>query len=809
MMSKAAADNRNRANSGNDSNSSSGIGDDGGSESPLTILADETEDAEEEAENSICAGSDDDESSTIPTTTTGVVAEASKDEQVERNQQNRQNHHQQQSRTSEASFLGTFGSPGGEDDNDSSAASDNNAEAIDTNKIVSWTETLQTPSTLGAAIFLPSTSTTTTTLMMDPNSSSNSKAMESCRHGLGLQLAVNRTQHVNKYNRKCVALLLDATTAYDHYASQLIKAGQALQPAIHIVAQQSQTLLLTTTNSKRAPNILALQEAMVSWSGEVSKLSAILRTGIAQPLNTFLASAHADAVTAVYSRYNTSRQNCVLLHQRMVAVRNRHSRLVREVEMLLLADESKKQLQQQIKKSTSWTSDGEEQREVQATTGGSSGAAGVATATSGGPADASGALASSKRLIGKLRDVRRVELKYKRLVQWEADCVATCQRLEHMALETLQNMEEHRLYLFVWSLLKTLASFKQAIDKLVVALREHQEQGLQQNQVQNQESSPERSSVSAAPSGSTIGSGLGNNGMGSSSFDTGIPAGESRNRTMSFVKMLTLSTSSGHGVGGGGGCFGEADEGMATAAAGAGCMDAETLGLPEEIGKLRDATRAKLITRRERVHVAKILSIFLDSVSKASTKLGNALKHHHHRKESGSNNNSSTRVPDATNSGEGTRAARLWNGVVSFIETEADGSLALAESLRSLRGSKLDALVAEKEKAVKSAFDADDATWKQLCEAARAHLKAESRYRQSSAESAKARVRVNSFDNEKNKQQPNNLKVGKHVSKGKWVSITILCVCNSAIISRLTSLCFYLVAFIRPCKHVFHIARRG
>lgn len=87
------------------------------------------------------------------------------------------------------SFLGTFGSPvSAEDDDESSQV-----------EIVSWTKTLHTPSSLGAA-FSPSSMVSSNN---NTDSTSNSDKTESRRrHGLGLQLAVDRTRLVNKANRR-------------------------------------------------------------------------------------------------------------------------------------------------------------------------------------------------------------------------------------------------------------------------------------------------------------------------------------------------------------------------------------------------------------------------------------------------------------------------------------------------------------------------------------------------------------------------------------------------------------------------------
>jgi hypothetical protein len=57
-----------------------------------------------------------------------------------------------------------------------------------------------------------------------------------------------------------------------------------------------------------------------------------------------------------------------------------------------------------------------------------------------------------------------------------------------------------------------------------------------------------------------------------------------------------------------------------------GVMDAETLGLPEETGKLRDQLRLQIAARSTRIQVVRGLATFLENVATVSAKLGTGLK---------------------------------------------------------------------------------------------------------------------------------------------------------------------------------------
>jgi hypothetical protein len=187
-----------------------------------------------------------------------------------------------------------------------------------------------------------------------------------------------------------------------------------------------------------------------------------------------------------------------------------------------------------------------------------------------------------------------------------------------------------------------------------------------------------------------------------------------------------------------------------------GVMDAETLGLPIEMGELRDKARSKLEARRERVQATKTLATFMEQVAKACQKLGTSILQVL-RKDIGAND----ALHVSMGSCEGARVLRLWDCLVSFLEAEANDHIVLSEQLRNLRGAKLDTIILNGDRSVKAAMESDEASWKQLCEATRTQSRAESRYRQTTAETAKARDRIQS----EGSVAP-GMMVGQHMTKG-------------------------------------------
>ena len=536
-------------------------------------------------------------------------------------------------------------------------ASPNEADDGSVGQVVRWSETLPSP-TLPA--FSPS---------IDPNKS------EKGYHGTGLSLSFNRTRQLNRTTNRCVVVLQELTSIYAQFAISLNKAGQllpsttsALTAAAEAGGQESQLPLLP------------LQESMSSWARDKNKVAKQVRAAISPLSQTYLAT-HNDTINGIQQRYNQSRSTCAYARRRALIVRTKYLKSMLEAENLIkelkgnTVDENG---------STSKPDNATDRATIDAPKG----------TPSRGP----------KRLEAKiketLKEVRQYEAKYKLRVRWENDCVALCQRLEKMALDTMQKMEEDRLAIFVDAMAKVMEAQKQALDSGVISLTRKTEQEEQ----------------------------------------NGEPAEAGKKRAHNFVKMLTGATNS---------SFLLEEEPSGT-------MDAETLGLPEEIGLLRDRVRERLDARRERIQLAKALSLFFENVVKASAKLGQSLLQL--LKKENSNYNESLHV--AMGACEGAHVLRLWDGMTSFFEAEAEGCFAMADSLRNIRAAKLDSVILYGEKAMKSTAENGDLAWKQLCESARAQAKAEAKYRQSSLESAKARERLLSLDS-KSQHQPQEDKDGK------------------------------------------------
>lgn len=201
---------------------------------------------------------------------------------------------------------------------------------------------------------------------------------------------------------------------------------------------------------------------------------------------------------------------------------------------------------------------------------------------------------------------------------------------------------------------------------------------------------------------------------------------------------------------------------------GAGAMDAETLGLPLEIGHLRDKVRSLASARARSVQTARILAAFLDSLAVASTKLGNGLIQQQLK------GFDSVREAMTMTTSEGERAIKLWSGLSKALGQEGDEALVFAERLASLRSETFDHILVYAGKILKPCTERDNATWKQLCDAARSQAKAEVRYREASAQKARARDRCKSVDSDATAGSSLGITASKHMSQSLASMFSIL-----------------------------------
>lgn len=171
---------------------------------------------------------------------------------------------------------------------------------------------------------------------------------------------------------------------------------------------------------------------------------------------------------------------------------------------------------------------------------------------------------SVDHLIGLLKEVQALEAEYKKLVKEENHAVLQAQAMEVMALEAVQKLEEERLQFFVESLNRLLTAEKGALDNMILSADQDHSEDM-----------------------------------------TIAETSKEKKPTDFFTKILKIDSNDEEGI---------------------GLMEASTLGLPEDVGNLRDEVRSCIASRASRGQVAKGLSMLLEEIASAATALASGIE---------------------------------------------------------------------------------------------------------------------------------------------------------------------------------------
>jgi hypothetical protein len=172
---------------------------------------------------------------------------------------------------------------------------------------------------------------------------------------------------------------------------------------------------------------------------------------------------------------------------------------------------------------------------------------------------------STNCLVTVLKDVQTLEAQYKKLVKEENHAVLQAQAMEVMALESAQKLEEERLQFFVESMNRMLTAEKGALDIMILSA----EQDVAEDTTKG-------------------------------------PSAQEKKPNDFFKKILKKDSQ-------------EHEEGI-------GLMEATTLGLPEEVGSLRDEVKACIADRASRGQVARALATLLEDIATAASSLATGLE---------------------------------------------------------------------------------------------------------------------------------------------------------------------------------------
>jgi len=167
---------------------------------------------------------------------------------------------------------------------------------------------------------------------------------------------------------------------------------------------------------------------------------------------------------------------------------------------------------------------------------------------------------------------------------------------------------------------------------------------------------------------------------------------------------------------------------------GMGVMDAETLGLPESLGMQRDKIRSSFSARENRIEVTEIILKLFEEISTVTSKSSLrmlSLISNQRRKE--------TSEGPISDSSYNSNFGSVWRETLNVFEEEAKLISGMA-----FRITKLEKWLTVSKRILENEKDLDDASWKRVCDAARAEMRLESRYKQTKQSVQKSRQRTSS-----------------------------------------------------------------
>ena len=491
-----------------------------------------------------------------------------------------------------------------------------------------------------------------------------------------MRLACSRAKQLNLTSRKVASLLLETTGLYDSYGQALVQAAVGLKAAEEEEEQAGD----------HAAAIRSIVNGVGAQGVAYRKIAKQLRQNV-KYLQKFLVT-HGDAAINVQDRFQACCSTASQTHQKVVTAQKVYES-VESAAARALAE---------------W------KQQRNGTNSGGAGDTGDEQKTDAA-ARAPTAPPFPKHIVAKLSQVQACQARHKRLLGWELECIRQRQRLEVMALETMQKLEEDRCVILVQSLIKSCLTVAAVVVKGGDPASSRTER-----EDMDGASEEGRDSSAASPSVNATR----NSPVDSWSKPDG--AGLSIQRTPSFP--LDMKEDEGSGV-----------------------MDCDTLGLPLDIGELRDRVRAQASARAASVQTARLLSEFLDDVTAASKTFGDSLNEKLHTSGEKSNSVSYSSVGnELVSAGDGARITELWGVLSKSLEKQARAAFSLAKNLTSLRHEKLDHVIEYGDRTLEPAIKRDEATWKQLCDAARGQTRAEEQFIEATTQSARVRERCKSVD---------------------------------------------------------------
>lgn len=520
-------------------------------------------------------------------------------------------------------------------------------------------------------------------------------------------VATDRAKKLSQSGRRCAMLLSDIAVLQDNFAQSLLKAS-----------------LQANASAPIAKTLAGVNRSRISFAKQLQGLAICIRGSVARPLHSTMASL-GDTAPSIYQRYAATRVSCFTARQAALRARVKYAKAVKEAEAAIRDLRQAKLNGDSLPAEIGDAASDDSKAETSSSSTAAQSHWEVRLRKYGSKYGI-----STDRLIALLKEVQTLEAQYRKLVKEENHAVLQAQAMEVMALEAAQKLEEERLQFFVESMNRMLTAEKGALDNMVLSA-EHDSAEEVAESLQTQEKKP-------------------------NDF---------------FKKILKKDSQDEEGI---------------------GLMEAATLGLPEDVGKLRDDVRSCIAARASRGQMARGLSTLLEEIASAASVLASGLEARigqegyndtryvtefvrrlcHHATNSpltfsfDSKNKMADPLVAVMRRSEGPNVGKHWDAIVATIGDTAASARKLSYDLRLLRQEKLDTFVLRVERECKTAAEADELRWKNLCEMARNESKAQLRYQEATSQFEKARDRVKSVDNELAASEHSEGGKGKRMNSG-------------------------------------------
>ena len=502
-------------------------------------------------------------------------------------------------------------------------------------------------------------------------------------HGLGISLTMNRAKQITKSQTRISKFLFHIANLNENFGSSILKISQTHSSSISSSPSAMAISALLTD----------LLSSLSSFGQEIQNSAMDLKT-LSRPLHTHSLKM-LEPFRSNSEEYGACRDICAKARRAAMKQKKLYVRSVKEADYALKElEKAKLKSSQNLDIQDVATEELEEDVNVIMNANVNVAVNVTANANANANASVNGIgngkqsktsksqkllLRKSERTLQALRVVQNTEKDYTTLVQNENNAVIDADQSESIFLEKLQTCEEHRLNMIWDTYLQWMQNEIQTLDGMTITFRPPKSPLKQQRRTTTAPTTP------SMPSPTTL-----------------------------FTKLLNFTDDS-------------------------GVSEAISLGLPKEVGEVRDQIKAALDAQGHYAMACHIVSNVMSELANHVEEYGHALKLRLHQEGYASpssirQDSISIFLPQV----EGRNTLHCWNEMIESWTQCIQSAMDLSQKLLSSNQ-----IQKELEKHVKVTTDTEEQSWRQLCETARIELKTKQRKDSAYQELVKAKERLN------------------------------------------------------------------